>query len=242
MIGGAVLTGEGRPVCCELGPGHRADGRALLPVVDRRRQRFGSRPVCWVAERGRSRAQTIAALEPRELHSLRGARLRRQREVQPQVLGRAGRDQEGAEHLRGQEGWVQGRRYIVCHNPEAAAQDAADREAILPALADQRRQGAKRLVGHRGFRRFWRSRQEAVSIDQAKVAAEARDDGKVVLRTNTTLPAAEVAGQYTRRLLVEPFFRTATSLLETRPLFHQWEATIGGPVFGAFLALVLVDA
>jgi hypothetical protein len=32
----------------------------------------------------------------------------------------------------------------------------------------------------------------AGSIDQAKVAAAARDDGKFVLRTNTTLPAAEV--------------------------------------------------
>jgi hypothetical protein len=35
MVMGAVLTGEGRPVCCELWPGNRADSTALLPVVDR---------------------------------------------------------------------------------------------------------------------------------------------------------------------------------------------------------------
>ena len=80
-----------------------------------------------------------------------------------------------------------------------------------------------------------------MTIDQAKVEAEARYDGKFVLRTNTTLPAAEVAAQYKRLLLVEQFFRTAKSLLETRPIFHQWDATIWGHVFCSFLALVLVD-
>jgi hypothetical protein len=241
MVVGAVLTGEGRPVCCELWPGDAADGRALLPVVDRLRDRCGLRHVCWVADRGMISARTIGALEQRELPYILGARLRRQREVQHTVLGRAGRYHEVADNLRVKEVWVEGRRYIVCHNPEEALKDAADREAILHALEDQLRQGAKRLVGHRGFRRFLRITKAAVTIDQAKVAAEARDDGKVVLRTNTPLSAAEVAVPYTRLLVVEPFFRAATSLLETRPLFHQWEATIGGQVFGSFLALVLVD-
>jgi hypothetical protein len=78
-------------------------------------------------------------------------------------------------------------------------------------------------------------------IDQAKVKAEARFDGKYVLRTNTELPAAEVAVQYKRLLLVEQFFRAAKSLVDTRPIFHQWDATIKGHVFCAFLALVLLD-
>jgi hypothetical protein len=241
MVVGAVLTGEGRPVCCELWPGHSADGRALLPVVDRLRQRFGIQQVCWVADRGMISAKTIQELERRQLQYILGARLRRQREVGREVLARAGRYHEVAANLRVKEVGVEGRRYIVCHNPEEAAKDAAAREAILQALADQLRQGAKRLVGNRGFRRFLRIAKGAVTVDQAKVAAEARYDGKFVLRTNTTLPAAEVAVQYKRLLLVEQFFRAAKSLLETRPIFHQWDATIAGHVFCSFLALVLVD-
>jgi hypothetical protein len=241
MVVGAVLTGEGRPVCCELWPGNAADGRALLPVVDRLRERFGIRQVCWVADRGMISARTIQELEQRQLQYILGARLRRQREVRRAVLGRAGRDHEVADNLRVKEVRVEGRRYVVCHNPEEAAKDAADREAILHALEDQLRQGAKRLVGNRGFRRFLRIAKGAVTIDPAKIAAEARYDGKFVLRTNTTLPAAEVAEQYKRLLLVEPFFRAAKSRLETRPIFHQWDATIAGHVFCSFLALVLVD-
>ncbi len=71
--------------------------------------------------------------------------------------------------------------------------------------------------------------------------AEARFDGKYVLRTNTELPADEVAVQYKRLLLVEQFFRAAKSLVDTRPIFHQWDATIKGHVFCSFLALVLLD-
>jgi hypothetical protein len=146
-----------------------------------------------------------------------------------------------ADNLRVKEVWVKGRRYVVCHNPQEATKDAADREAIVKALEDQLRQGAKSLVGNRGFRRFLTVEKEAVSIDQAKVKAEARFDGKYVLRTNTELPAVEVVVQYKRLLLVEQFFRAAKSLVDTRPIFHQWDATIKGHVFCSFLALVLLD-
>ena len=97
------------------------------------------------------------------------------------------------------------------------------------------------MVGNRGYRRFLKVERGAVLLDAAKVEAEARFDGKHVLCTNTTLPAAEVAVQFKRLYLVGQLFRAAKSLLETRPVFHQWDATIRGHVFGSFLALVLLD-
>jgi hypothetical protein len=241
MVVGAVLTGDGRPVCCELWPGGHADSAALLPVVDRLRRRFGLKRVCWVADRGMTSEKAIQGLESRKLEYILGARMRRQREVAWTVLGRAGRYEEVAENLRVKEVRVEGRRYIVCHNPQEAAKDAADREAIVRALEDELRQGVRQLVGNRGYRRFLRMDKDAVTIDTKKVAAEARYDGKFVLRTNTSLPSNEVAVQYKRLLLVEQFFRAAKSLLETRPIFHQWDSTIRGHVFCSFLALVLMD-
>jgi len=241
MVMGAILTGDGRPVCCEVWPGNHADGGSLLPVVDRLRERFGLSRVCWVADRGMISADTVKGLEERKLEYILGARMRQQREVREEVLSRAGRYQEVAENLRVKEVWVGEHRYVVCHNPQEEAKDAADREAILAGLEDQLKDGAKQLVGNRGYRRFVRVEKGAVSIDPQKVAAEARYDGKFVLRTNTTMPASEVAVQYKRLLLVEQFFRATKSLVETRPIFHQWDATIRGHVFSSFLALVLMD-
>jgi transposase len=48
-----------------------------------------------------------------------------------------------------------------------------------------------------------------------------------------------VALQYKKLWLVEQWFRSCKSLLETRPIYHQRDATIRGQVFCSFLALVL---
>jgi hypothetical protein len=184
---------------------------------------------------------TIEGLEERGMEYILGARMRQQREVREGVLGRAGRYRDVAENLRAKEVWVEDRRYVVCHNPYEAARDAADRQAIVASLEDKLKDGVSQLVGNRGYRRFLRTHRGAVAIDRKKIEADARYDGKFVLRTNTALSAGEVAVQYKRLLMVEQFFRSAKSMLSTRPVFHQWDATIRGHVFCSFLALVLVD-
>ncbi|MCJ7627809.1 MAG: IS1634 family transposase, partial [Longimicrobiales bacterium] len=241
MVVGAVLDDEGRPVSCPMWPGNQADVKSLMPVVDRMKERFGLQRVCWVADRGMIRRQTIEDLESRELEYILGTRMRRQKEVREDVLGRSGRYREVKDNLRVKEVWVEGRRYIVCHNPEEARKDAADREAILQSLEDKLKEGAGDLVGNRGYRRFLRTAKGAFTIDPRKVEADGRYDGKFVLRTNSALPADEVAVQYKRLLMVEQFFRAAKSMLDTRPIFHQWDATIKGHVFCSFLALILHD-
>ena len=60
-----------------------------------------------------------------------------------------------------------------------------------------------------------------------------------MLRTNTDLPTAEVALKYKQLWMVEDLFRTAKTLLETRPIYHKCDETIRGHVFCSFLALVL---
>ena len=60
-----------------------------------------------------------------------------------------------------------------------------------------------------------------------------------MLRTNTDLPAKEVALKYKQLWMVEAMFRSMKSVLETRPIYHRREETIRGHVFCSFLALVL---
>ena len=45
--------------------------------------------------------------------------------------------------------------------------------------------------------------------------------------------------QFKRLWLVEQWFRSCKSLLETRPIYHQRDETIRGQVFCSFLALLL---
>jgi hypothetical protein len=41
MIVGAVLDGDGRPICCEMWPGNTTDVKTLIPIVDSLYRRFG---------------------------------------------------------------------------------------------------------------------------------------------------------------------------------------------------------
>jgi hypothetical protein len=251
MVVGAVLDGQGRPICCELWPGNTTDVKTLIPVVDRLRSRFGIRQVCIVADRGMISQETIEALEHQErgwLYIL-GARMRSQNEVKDEVLSRAGRyrvvhpkrpESKAPSPLDVKEVWVDERRYIVCRNEDEARKDAADREAIVAALQEQLRCGDKSLIGNRGYRRYLSGTgPDHFQIDEAKLAEEARYDGKWVLRTNTDLDAAAVALQFKRLWMVEHWFRSCKSLLQTRPIYHKRDETIRGHVFCSFLALVL---
>jgi hypothetical protein len=251
MVVGAVLDGQGRPLCCELWPGNTADVTTLIPVVDRLRTRFGVRRVCVVADRGMISQETIAALErdDRGWQYILGARMRTQNEVKDEVLARAGRyrvvhpprvKSDDPSPLKVKEVRVDDRRYIVCLNDDEARKDAADREAIVAALREQLRRGDKSLVGNKGDRRYLGGGgADHFRIDEAKVAEDARYDGKWVLRTNTDLESAEVAVQYKQLSVVEQWFRSCKTLLQTRPIYHRCDETIRGHVFCSFLALVL---
>ena len=240
MVVGACLDGEGRPVSCEMWPGNKSDAKALLPAVDRLRERFGIAKATVVADRGMISKKTISDLEKRDLGYILGARMRSVNEVKLDVLARAGRYREVRPNLRVKEVTVEGRRYVVCLNPEEAEKDRADREAILASLEDALRKGAKALVGNKGYRRYLEVERGSVTIDRAKVKEEARYDGKYVLRTNLALDAAEVAVKYKQLWRVERAFRTVKSVLDTRPIYHKCDATIMGHVFASFLALVVM--
>lgn len=134
---------------------------------------------------------------------------------------------------------IDDRRYIVCVNARQQRKDAADRQAIVEALAEQIEKGPKILVGNKGFRKYLKIEKGSASIDESKVEYEARFDGKWVLTTNTDFSPEEVALKYKELWRVEKVFRDIKSLLDTRPIFHQRDATIRGHVFCSFLAVVL---
>jgi hypothetical protein len=249
MVVGAVLDGDGRPICCELWPGNTTDVTTLIAVVDRLRQRFRIRRACIVADRGMICDEVVQELEATGRPYILGARMRKQKEVREQVLADKGRfrvvygpRQQSTDPapLKVKEVKIAERRYVVCVNAEQVKHDRRQREQIVSALREQLREGDKSLVGNKGYRRYLKVEGDShFAIDEAKLQEEARYDGTWVLRTNTELSAADVALQYKKLWMVEQWFRSCKSLLETRPIFHHRDATIRGHVFCSFLALVL---
>lgn len=248
MVVGAVIDSHGRPICCEMWPGNTADVTTLLPVTERIRSRFGVGPFCLVADRGMISTQTVEELDERKIPYILGVRMRKVKQIREEVLSAPGRYREvrpegkrskDLSALKVKEVAIDGKRYIVCLNPRQARKEAHDRQAIIETLADKLNTGPKSLIGNKGYRKYLKLERGSLRLDQSKIEAESRFDGKWVLVTNTELPPDTVALKYKELWQVEQVFRDIKSVLETRPIFHQRDETIRGHVFCSFLALVL---
>jgi len=251
MIVGIALDVEGRPICCEMWPGNTTDVKSLVPVIERMRAKFRVREVCVVADRGFVSEATIRAMEAMEppVHYVIGVRMRRSKEVGEVVLrDRSPWEEVTPERVRSKDPAplkvkdleVEGRRYVVCLNEEEKRKDAHDRAAILDSLQKALQAGDKSLVGNKGFRRFLQTQGRGhFAIDEKQVREDAKYDGLFVLRTDTDHDAETVAHVYKTLWMVEDSFRTAKSILDTRPIYHKCDETIRGHVFCSFLALCL---
>lgn len=250
MVVGVIIDGHGRPVCCELWPGNTADVETLRPVMERLRNRFGIQRVCIVADRGMISKETIREIErTKGVQYILGVRMRGQKEVKEEVMGRGGRYEEvypksthskAPSPLKVKEVMVNDRRYIICMNEDQAKKDALDREAIVTALKNKIKRSEKALVGNKGYRKYLKLSGTRFQIDEDKIKEESRYDGKWVLTTNTDLPSPEIALQYKQLWMVEQIFRSMKTILSTRPIYHKCDETIRGHVFCSFLSLLLI--
>lgn len=257
MVLGVVIDETGRPICSEMWPGNTADVTTLIPVVTRLRERFLLNRVCVIADRGMVSAKTVATLEAEKIEYILGVREKRSVEIAavladktpfvsltvPKANGRGTLDlqvKEVVRKVKAGQGNTRRCRYIVCYNEAEARNDAAAREAALAGLEKALRQGDKALVGNKGFRRFLKIEADShFAIDPDRVAAAAKFDGIYVIRTNAQFSPLVVALRYRERWIVEDIFRTAKSIINTRPIFHQRDDAIRGHVFCSFLALLL---
>jgi hypothetical protein len=241
LVLGVAVDRKGWPVSWEVFPGNTADPEAFEAMITKMRTRFRIGRVVVVADRGMMGKKSLELLTTGKTpyDYILGCRMRKQKEVGTEVLARAGRYQEVAENLKVKEVHVDDHRYIICLNEDEERKDEAVRAAILDHLREKLAGGAKSLVGNKGYARYLRVTKDAMRIDEDKVAAEARYDGKYVLRTNTDLPAAEVAKTYKSLWRVERAFRETKSTLEARPIFHHRDDTSIGHIVAGFLALRL---
>jgi hypothetical protein len=241
LILGVVMRRDGIPISCEIWPGNTADVKTLIPILNALKQRFRIRKVVLVCDRGMVSAANLKAITQAGYEYIVGMRLRRNLEVREQVLRRAGRYRELKHNLQVKEVWVDERRYVVCCNPERAEKDRKDRQAILDKLEQKLARGnVKSLIPNAGYRRFLKSHGPGVAIDQQRVKDDERYDGKYVLRTNTELPAAEVAEAYRQLTWIERLWRELKDVMEVRPIYHHLKKdNVKGHIFVAFLALYL---
>jgi len=242
MVLCVAVDRSGWPIAWEVFPGNTGDQEAFARIVALLRERFSIRRVIVVADRGMISKDAIRLLEDHAeapFDYILGCRMRKDKEVSEQVLARGGRFHPVAPNLEVKEVVVDDRRYVVCLNLDEANKDAAARRALVEKLEAALEHGPKSLIGNKGYARFLKAEKGAWRIDRKAIEADARLDGKYVLRTNTDLVAEEVALTYKSLWRVERTFREQKSTLQMRPIFHHRDDTSVGHIVASFLALRL---
>ncbi|QJA05971.1 IS1634 family transposase [Thermosulfurimonas marina] len=239
VILGFLMTREGIPIAHEVFPGATADVETFRVVLKDLQNRFRIRRVILVADRGMVSREVLKEIEAMGLEYLVGVRMRRLRAMK-EVLGRGGRFREVKGNLKVKEVWHEGRRYLICFNPEEAERERLSREEMVGKLEEKLKAGGlKGLIGNRGYRRYLKVEGSSAVVDREVLEEEARYDGKYVLETNAGLSVEEAALAYRGLWQVERAFREMKSGLDLRPVYHWTEKRIRGHIMVCFLAFVL---
>src|SRR3954453_17971639 len=264
IVIGLAVTREGIPVRVWCWPGNTNDMSVIKEVKDDLRGwRLGR--VVTVVDRGFSSDENLRYLTRAGGHWIAGERMRDGSPDAAAALARQGRYQTVRDSLRVKEVRVgdgdAAKRFVICHNPAEAERERTQREDTIRRLQaeldriNRQRSKAKNakakdahtkaecaLRDHPALGRYLRQTQSGrLRIDRAKIAAEAKLDGKFLLSTSDPdLSAEDVALGYKTLLEAERGFRDLKTTIELRPVFHRLEHRIRAHVLLSWLALLLI--
>ena len=264
IVIGLAVTREGIPVRVWCWPGNTSDMTVIPEVKDGLRGwRLGR--VVTVVDRGFSSDENLRYLTRAGGHWIAGERMRDGSPDAQAALARQGRYQTVRDNLRVKEVRIgegdAAKRFVICHNPAEADRERTQREdtvrrlqAELERIAKQRAKTKSTkaaeahtraecaLRDHPALGRYLRQTPSGrLRIDRAKIAAEAKLDGKFLLSTSDPdLSAEDVALGYKNLLEAERGFRDLKTTIELRPVFHRLEHRIRAHVLLSWLALLLI--
>ena len=252
VVVGMAVTRDGIPVRVWCWPGNTSDSPLIRQVKDELRD-WTLGKVIWVADRGFTSKANRRHLTAGGDGYILGEKLRSGSPEATAALARPGRYQDVSANLRVKEVKVsEHERFVVCHNPDAADRDAAVRASLVERLeamiaGSDRLSPTKRaelrgaISTKPGLHRFLRVTPGGLlRVDAAAITADAKLDGKYLLRTSDPrLTSEDIALGYKQLLEVERGWRDMKQVLDLRPVYHRLEDRIRAHVLLCWLALLL---
>lgn len=256
VVIGLAVTREGIPIRVWTWPGNTTDVTRVKEVKeDLIGWKLGR--VISVMDRGFMSEDNLRELQKAGGHYIIGEKMQSGKAAVEEALSRAGRYQSVTHNVEVKElviGEGEARkRYVLVRNPQQQKKDEEERKALIERLESEldsikelpngkHTKAVCALLTHPTLGRYLKQNKSGwPRIDKAKLAKEKRLDGKYLLLTSDdTLPAADVALGYKQLLEVEDSFRTLKQTLELRPVYHRLSRRIKAHVLVCWLALLLI--
>jgi hypothetical protein len=258
VVIGFAVTRAGIPVRCWVWPGNTADVNVVEEVKrDLNEWKLGR--VMLVLDAGFNSETNRRILQGAGDAFIIGERLRAGSKGDVvEAARRAGRYKTLESGLRVKEvitnqGSVAARRFVIVHNPEQERFDRERRDDIV-AEAERRigelgdltgkahTKAACALRAHPTYGRYVRqSKTGKLAIDRAKIATEAKLDGKFLVSTSDPhLSTEDIALGYKQLHEIERVNRDLKHRVDIRPVYHRRDDRIRAHVLLCWLALLLI--
>jgi len=258
VVIGFAVTRDGIPVRCWVWPGNTADVNVVEEVKrDLNEWKLGR--VMLVMDAGFNSETNRRILQGAGDAFIIGERLRAGSKGDVvEAAQRAGRYKTLECGLRVKEvttqaGSVAARRFVIVHNPEQERFDRERRDDIV-AEAERRigelgdltgkahSKAACALRAHATYGRYVRqSKTGKLAINRAKIATEAKLDGKFLVSTSDPhLSTEDIALGYKQLHEIERVNRDLKHTVDIRPVHHRREDRIRAHVLLCWLALLLI--
>lgn len=239
VVIGLLMTKQGIPIGHQVFPGNTHDTKAFAMVIDDIRKRYPIDKVILVGDRGMVSEKNLNLIKKYGMEYIVGVKLRKSKKAQ-ELLSIRGPYKKINPQLQLKSKVIDDESYILCYNPDAAARDRANREAVVDSLQQKLdKQGPSSLVKNRAYSKFLKVEKASAKIDDVKIAEDQKFDGKYAIRTNASLTDEEAALAYKELWRVEQAFRHLKTGLDLRPMYHRNAKRIRGHIMVCFLAFVM---
>ena len=265
---GVIQTREGLPIAHQVHAGNIGEVTTLLPMIEATIKRYRLKRVILIADRGLLSLDNLTAVESLKSASgepieyVLAVPGRRYGEF-AELVGAVSFAEGVGETL-----W-QERRLVLANDADRAQEQRLAREAAIAALEaegdrlatrlDAQDQGqpqrGRRSNDRRAYLKFsemikaarlsrivkadLQAERFSYTVDAAAKQAAETLDGKLLLVTNTDLPAATVIERYKALADIERGFRVLKSDIEIAPVHHRLPERIRAHALICFLALLL---
>ena len=201
IVIGLAVTREGIPVRVWCWPGNTND-QAILPEVRDGLRGWRLGRVVTVVDRGFSSAENLAYLRRAGGHYIAGERMRDGSVHAAEALSRQGRYQRVRDNLRVKEVKLDstpGVRWIICHNPEEAEREAAQREAAIARITTELDRIATARTRARDQARTRRAATSMTAVARKKAERNAEREEAAHVKAECALREHPALGRWLRQ-------------------------------------------
>lgn len=245
-----MTTTDGTPMGYEVFPGNTSEGKTLIQVIEKVKERFDLNQVLLVADRAMFTTHNLNQMQALGVKYVVAAKLKGlKKEFKEQILNST---TFKVTEVHGELHWVNQfemnedtQRLIVSYSSLRAKKDKADRQRLLDKLNKKVKDGKIKItdiVTNQGSRKYVKMTKNEAMLDEEKINKDMQWDGLHGVITNVKDEACnQLLARYRDLWKIEEAFRINKHDLKLRPVYHWKPERIRAHLAICYIAFALLS-